>query len=375
MKTTADVIVVGGGITGNAIAYYMVKKGYSVIVLEGDDSIGHGGSSRNGGGVRQSGRDPRELPVAMYGIKNIWPTLSEETGVNVEYCQGGNLRLGKTEEHIKILQGLTDRAAAVGLQVDMIDGKQVREICPYFSEAVIGASWCPTDGHANPMKATLAYYKRARELGVQYISGDPVVKLGLYKGEIRKVYTQSGAVYEGSKVAVCAGLESRKIIDTVGVDLPMNPYVGEALVTEMQPKMFDIMIGTAMADFYGHQCEHGSFVFGSGSGLEPFSPPDSIRTTSLTMDAACRAIMGYIPALADAKIVRSWAGLMDMTPDHVAIVSAIDEIPGLYTISGTCGHAFGAGPGYAYCLAEIMDGKESPADISGLHYNRFKSNK
>ena len=94
-----DVIVVGSGSRRNFSGLLSgSKKGLSVLVLEGNESIGHGGSSRNGGGVRQSGRDPRELPFAMYGIKNIWPTLSEELGVNVEYHQGGNLRLGKTEK-------------------------------------------------------------------------------------------------------------------------------------------------------------------------------------------------------------------------------------------------------------------------------------
>ena len=78
MANTADVIIIGGGIIGNAIAYYLAKKGTDVIVLEGGDHIGNGGSSRNGGGVRQSGRDPRELPLVMYGIKNLWPSLSEE---------------------------------------------------------------------------------------------------------------------------------------------------------------------------------------------------------------------------------------------------------------------------------------------------------
>ena len=88
---------------------------------------GNGGSARNGGGVRQSGRDPRELPLAMYAVKNMWPVLSEELGINVEYHKEGNLRLGKTARHMEILQGLTDRATACGLDVKMIDGKEVRE--------------------------------------------------------------------------------------------------------------------------------------------------------------------------------------------------------------------------------------------------------
>ncbi|MDD5860045.1 MAG: FAD-dependent oxidoreductase, partial [Eubacteriales bacterium] len=146
---TGDVIVIGAGIIGSASAYYLAKRGYKVIVLEKSDIIGNGGSSRNGGGVRQSGRDPRELPIAMYGINNLWPTLSEELGYDVEYHKKGNLRLGKTEKHLETLKKLADKASACGLDVRMIGPKEVKEINPYLSDEVIGASWCPTDGHAN----------------------------------------------------------------------------------------------------------------------------------------------------------------------------------------------------------------------------------
>ena len=112
MSNCADVVIIGGGVIGCATAYYLAKSGSSVIVLEGSDHIGDGGSSRNGGGVRQSGRDPRELPLAMYGIRNLWPTLSEELEVDCEYHQDGNLRLGKNEKHAQILTGLADRAKA-----------------------------------------------------------------------------------------------------------------------------------------------------------------------------------------------------------------------------------------------------------------------
>ena len=102
MKTTADVIIVGGGIVGCATAWYLARRGIKdVMVLEGSDSIGHGASSRNGGGVRQSGRDVRELPIAMCAVEKFWPHLSEELGVETEYTQKGNLRLGKTDAHLK----------------------------------------------------------------------------------------------------------------------------------------------------------------------------------------------------------------------------------------------------------------------------------
>ena len=375
MKTTAEVIIVGGGVVGNAAAYYLAKRGVEVIVLEGSDSIGHGGSSRNGGGVRQSGRDVRELPYAIYGIKNMWPTLSEELGVDVEYVRKGNLRLGLNEDHIKILEGLTANAQGLGLDVTMVSAEEVKDICPHLSDQVVGASWCLTDGHANPMKTTLAYFKRARELGVTFISGAKVTAIKKIRGKARQVVVEDGTIFEGEHIILAAGYESRFVADSVGINIPMYPYFGSAIVTEAQPKMFDIMLGVATAEIYGHQCAHGSFVFGSGTGLEPTKKPDmdDLKLMSLEGSANCRGIMKYVPKLKDAKIVRTWGGWMDMTPDGVPVISPVEEVPGLIIACGMCGHGFGTAPAVGYMLSQMVVGEKTVCDLTPLRYDRFKS--
>ena len=376
MSNTADVIIVGGGVVGCAAAYYLAKSGNNnVIVLEASKSIGHGGSSRNGGGVRQSGRDVRELPYAMYGIKNIWPTLSEELGVDVEYTQKGNLRLGKTEEHMKKLQTLAENAQSVGLDVRMVDAKEVQEICPYLSKDIIGASWCPTDGHANPLTTTLGFYKRALDMGVRFFTNAPVKELRKIKGKVRQVILNDGTVFEGEQIILAAAYESRYIARTVGVDIPMTKLIDECLVTEMQPKMFDIMLGTAGADFYGHQTRHGSFVFGSDSGYEDVTDmedPSELPTNSYTLSASCRAIMGYVPALKDAKIVRSWCGWLDNAFDGVPFISKVDEAPGLILACGFTGHGFGTAPVVGLMISQMVAGEDTVVDLSALRYDRFK---
>lgn len=373
MSNTADVVIVGGGIIGCSIAYYLAKKDKSVIVLEGSDHIGNGGSSRNGGGVRQSGRDPRELPLVMYGIKYLWPTLSEELEVDCEYHQDGNLRLGKTEKHRQILEGLTERAVKCGLDVRMIDGDEVRKINPYLSEEVTCASWCPTDGHANPLTTTLGYYKMARKLGVRFITGEKAVELRKVKGKLRQVVTPNN-VYEGETIVVAAGYQSRELVSTVGIDIPMAQNMIECLVTEAEPHMFDQMLGTAEADFYGHQSKHGSFVFGGTSGFEGVAKDNGTPIcNSLTASCECRGIMKYFPALADAKIVRTWSGWVDQMVDGVPVLGFVSEVPGLVLAAGFCGHGFGIAPGAAYNIAELITTGSSPVDMSALRYDRFKA--
>lgn len=374
MSNNAEIIIIGGGIIGCATAYYLAKNGVKdVIVLEGSDFMGNGGSSRNGGGVRQSGRDVRELPLVMYGIKNLWPHLSEELEVDCEYHQDGNLRLGKTEAHKATLTKLADNARGVGLDVRMIDGDEVRQINPYLSHEVTCASWCPTDGHANPLTTTLGFYKMARQLGVRFITGEPVVSLGMVRGKIRKVVTPNNT-YEGEKVLVAAGLDSRPILTSVGIDIPMTNSLLEALVTEAEPHMFDQMLGTAEADFYGHQTKHGSFVFGGSSGLERYNKDNGTPVTnSKTAPCICRGIMKYFPDLAKAKIVRTWAGWMDASSDGVPSLGKVDEVPGLYVACAFNGHGFGIAPAAGEQLAKLMITGTTDILLDELRYDRYKA--
>lgn len=371
MIKAADVIVIGSGVIGCAAAYYMAKKGMSVLVLDQDESVGNGGSSRNGGGVRQSGRDPRELPLAIYGVENVWPTLSDELGVDVEYHKEGNLRLGKTETHKQILTGLTEKAVACGLNVRMIDAEEVRKINPYLSEEVTCASWCPTDGHANPLTTTLGFYKNARALGVVFHMGEKVVKLEKVHGKLRRVCTKT-TVYEADQVLVAAGYASRFLTQTVGIDVPMREELIEALVTEAEPKMFPQMLGTADADFYGHQTNHGSFVFGGATGMESTVLDNGTnRTSSLTAPCICRGIMKYVPKLADAKIVRTWAGYEDLSIDGIPVISKVEEVPGLLLACGFTGHGFGISPVVGQLLAQLAAGETPMLSLQEFRYDRF----
>ena len=375
-KKQGSIIIIGGGIMACATAYNLAKRGMKDIIVLEKKEIGNGGSNRNAGGVRQSARDVRELPLAMYAVSRIWPHLGEELETDVEYVQRGNLRLGKTEAHKKILEAHTAKSTKVGLDVRMIDGEEAREICPYMSEEVTSASWCPTDGHANPLKTTLGYYRMALRLGVTFITGVTVTGIRKAHGKARIVQTDDGD-YEGEKILLCAGWESRKIADTAGIELPIIPERNEVLMTEMEPEMFPVMLGTADSDFYGHQSKHGSFVMGGNSGIQQYySMPDGAHhpTGPLTAPKISRGIISYFPVLKNAKIVRSWAGYYDVCADKVPVIDQIPEVPGLYIAAGFSGHGFGISPAVALAMSElILDGSSHTIDISPLTYDRFRA--
>ena len=213
----------------------------------------------------------------------------------------------------------------------------------------------------------------ARRLGVRFVSGEMVLGLRMVKGKVRQVITPN-AIYEGESVLVAAGLASRKIINTVGIDVPMDSSLLECLVTEAEPKMFDQMLGTADADFYGHQSKHGSFVFGGSSGMEPYhKDTEAPITNSMTASCICRGIMKYFPDLADAKIVRTWAGWSDKSADGVPVLGSVEETPGLFLACAFTGHGFGIAPAVGEQLSKLIITGKTDVDISPLHYDRFKA--
>jgi len=374
IQNKADIVIIGSGVIGNAAAYYLSKAGKKVIVLEKEDNIGDGGSTRNGGGVRQSGRNPAELKLAMYAVENLWPNLSEELGEDVEYYQEGNLRLGKNKEHLEVLEEIVENGKKGGLDLGMISGKKAREINPHLSEEVIGASWCPTDGHANPLKVTLSYYKKARELGARFITGQKVESIKKVRGRARKVITENRSVFEGEKIILAAGYESRSIAQKIGIDIPMKQVLLEVLVTEPRPPMFYQMLGTAAADFYGHQSKHGSFVFGGTSGMDAYAVEDENNPTlSKTASSICRGIMKYFPVLKDLNIIRTWGGYIDDCTDHIPVISQVEEVPGLILACAFSGHGFGISPAVGLLLSEMALNKDTTLNIEPFRYDRFKT--
>lgn len=372
MTRTSDVIVIGGGVVGCSAAYYLSKAGLKVTVLERGE-IAIGASGRNGTGARQSGRDPRELPLAMFGVRNIWPTLGEELGEDIEYVQNGNIRMGKTERDLKLLEEFyyTNRDLGLGISL-LTDHKDIKELVPMVADDVQFATWCPTDGHANPMRTTLSLYKKARELGAQFIINIKVLKLEKVAGKIRRVYTDDG-VFEADRVILCAGFGSRKILRTVGLDIPMLPQFTEAFITEPLPHITEKYLCAAGVSFYAQQQLNGTFLVGGDINYELYDCvyPKEV-TFSYYAPQVARQFLEYMPTLAGAKIIRTWSGLLDMSCDDVATISPVEEVPGLYIGCGFSGHGFGIGPAAGYVLAQMAMDEEPAADVSALRYDRFR---
>lgn len=372
----ADMIVIGSGIVGSSTAYYAAKKGLSVIVLDKDGVIGNGASSRCGGGVRVSGRVEPEIPLAKYAVENIWPTLSEELEIDTEYHRSGNMRFAFTEEDLPKLAAIKEMNAGYGVNIELLTAEQARERCPYVGGTVTGAAWCDIDGSANPLKTTLGMYRAARKRGVQYVTGDAAVEIQVVRGKARRVITARGNIYEGEHIVLANGYGARALANTVGVDFPFRQKLIEMFVTEPTKPMFQFMVGAvgAAGGAYGHQTEHGSFLWGGDSGYEhhPIFEEDA-KCIQQTAPAISRGTMAFFPALAELKVIRTWAGWIDLCYDLYPVIGPVEEVPGLMVAAGYSAHGFCLGPVTGKILAEVAVGEMPCVDWKPLAYDRFKS--
>jgi sarcosine oxidase subunit beta len=368
MPQKADAVIIGGGVMGCAIAYNLAKEGLKSVVIEKSD-IGGEASGSNGGGVRQSARNLKEMPLAMESIQ-IYGRLHEELGMDVEYVRQGNLRLCTSDEELELMRQSIENQKNTGLELEMLDRKQVLEINPYVGEKVIGASFCPTDGHVNPFLVTFGFFKKAKSLGAQFYTHEAVREIRLQKGKVAAVVTDKNT-FETNLVVDAAGTAGRKVANMVGLDFPMRPLFSEAMITEPYPALFKQMIGHAKGLFYGRQTVHGPFFWGGFIGTEQFIYREGKPLFHYIGPAISRLVIDFFPVLKDVHVIRMWSGLIAQMSDGIPILGFAQEVPGFVFATGFSGHGFGLAPVIGRLISELIMDCTTSIPISDFCYGRF----
>jgi sarcosine oxidase subunit beta len=368
MLEKADIVIIGGGVMGCAIACNLAKEGLKPVVIEKSD-IGSEASGSNGGGVRQSARNLKEMPLAMESIR-MYGHLHEELDMDVEYVRGGNLRLCTSEEELETMRKSIESQKAVGLELKMLDRKQVLEINPHVGEKVIGASYCPTDGHVNPFLVTYGFFKKAKSLGARFYTHEEAKEIRLQKSRVTAVVTDKNT-FETDLVVDAAGIAGRKVANMVGLDLPMRPIFSEALITEAYPPLFKQMVGHAKGLFYGRQTVHGSFFWGGFVGTEQFIYREGKPLFHYIGPTISQMVIDFFPVLKDLNVIRMWSGLIAQMSDAIPVLGFTEEVPGFVFATGFSGHGFGLAPVIGRLISELILDCKSSIPINDFCYGRF----
>jgi sarcosine oxidase subunit beta len=368
----ADVVVVGGGISGLASAWALARAGLDVILVEryAPAAMASGWTLA---GVRQSGRHPAELPLAQAAIR-MWQTLDSELGGPTHYRQDGNLRLARSEAEVGIIERMVVEQRDLGLDLQLLRGGEIGAVCGAIAPSVLAASFCGTDGHADPDATIAAYVAAARRAGVTWHFGEQVLAIETAGGRVCGVVTDAGPI-AGKAVVVAAGVFGNALLNPLGLDVPLDIHMVTVLRSAPMQRVLRPVIGVANADCAGRQEVDGRFRVTNGAepwhGRMDDTPRPRVHPSAASVARTIATFGAVVPDFCNAGLEAMWAGLIDLTPDALPVIDAPAAIPGLVVTMGFSGHGFCLGPVTGQIVADLVQGRTPGMPIAAFRIGRF----
>ena len=359
----ADVLIIGGGGAGVSAALHLAKRGTKVVLLE-RGLIGGQASGVNHGGVRQQGRHPAEIPLAIRS-RRLWSNIQELCGTDVEFDPCGHLKLARNAEQEADLVRWNEMAKGYGLETTMFGRNAIRADYPYFGEAVIAGSLLAEDGSANPRLLAPALARMARAAGATLLENHKVEAI-----EAGFRVLANGQEFTAPILLNTAGFWGGEIAAQFGEPVPVESLNPNMLVTEPLPYFCSVNVGVVGGDVYLRQIPRGSVIIGGGHGENDPAMPWSRPLPEVTIAAAQLAIE-LVPMLAGAQIIRSWTGIDGKMPDAIPVIGRSSTTPGLFHAFGFSGHGFQLGPGIGAIMAELVVDGRTDIPLDAFRIERF----
>jgi glycine/D-amino acid oxidase-like deaminating enzyme len=413
----ADVVIIGGGIIGTSTALFLAQKGISVALCEKGHIAGEQ-SSRNWGWCRKMARDPREIPLIIESLR-LWERMNETVEAETGFRTCGIMYLGETAAELAELEAWLEHARQYQLDTRLIGGDEVAERLPGLAKKWAGALYTASDGKGEPQLAAPAIANAARRLGASIHTQCAARGIETAAGRVAAVITEKGRI-ACDTVVLAGGAWSRLFCGNLGVELPQLKVLGSVMRTEKLDGGPEI---SASGGLFGYRkrMDGGYTVstlgvrtidivpdsfrlaldympairlhwkklrFRAGSkfveewrmkrrwNLDEATPFEVVRTLDpaadpAVLDRARADIAQSFPAFRNVGIAETWGGMMDVMPDAIPVISAVDQLPGFFIATGFSGHGFGIGPGAGRLVADMVAGGPTIVDPTPFRLSRF----
>jgi len=359
--TGASVIVVGGGASGLSSAWWLAREGADVLVIE-RGLVGWEASGRNGGGCSH------HFSPLFAEEQRLWPQMDALLGYPTEF-QPHRIRIALTERQMRLYGRAAANAARQGFASDVLDAAVVRAAVPLAGDATVGGYHYRFGGHANPHRTVQAYAWAMQDLGGRLMQHTQVLGFEHRAGRITAVHTARGR-FGCDHVVLAAGPATARLARLLDVHVPMLPARAEMIVTEPLPLL--PLGGVDGNGLYGRQTLRGNLAYGGGphEWLADGDAPLPNAGTPLALHIAAR-LAELFPRAAHARVIRSWAGIVENTPDGRPVIERLSD-PANVVLVTLSSIGFGLSPATGHAVQQlVMHGACTFADLSSLSLRRF----
>ena len=382
MPTTADAVIIGGGVMGCSILFNLAARGLTNTVLLERDVLGSGSTGRSSGAVRMHYSNEVHARMAWQSLRifqNFNEIVGGPDGNGAGFVQTGYL-VFSGDDDVDAFRSNVAMQQSVGIQTSIISRDEAQEIAPqFYLDDCAAIAYEPLSGHADSSGTASAYAARARQLGASIRLQTPATSIEVSGGRVAAVKT-ANEVVETNTAIVATGPWSRRFLLQHGIDLPLEATRHEVIHLKRPLDLLPYHPGGGDIANMGYFRPEGTdlTLVGNGNSEQPVEDPEVFaqRPTQSFIQEVWSRIVRRIPVMEDAEFSTGYAGLYTSTPDSHPVMDKVDGIEGLYICTGFSGHGFKLSPMVGVLMAElVLDGQAKSIDISALRMSRFREGK
>ncbi|MCG8637178.1 MAG: FAD-binding oxidoreductase [Desulfobacterales bacterium] len=378
LKSSYDVVLIGGGLHSLATAYYLAKEhGITDVAIIEKNYIGYGGAGRNTAIVRANQRTQYNVPLYKEAL-DLWPVLTKELDYNLMFNNCGNLNLMHSEAAMKAARMTIATAQFHGVESHLIDAKEAKELVPALNISeditfpIHGAMFHPPGGVVRHDAVVWGLAKGAAKLGVEIHQQTEATGINTQNGKITSVVTDKGTINCKQCLVSAGGYSAALIHGFLGIKLPISVLTIQAMVTQPLKPILDHVVSSGAYHCYANQTLKGEIA--TGAHMDQWPNYTTLNTAHYIKHQA-EALSEFLPALRGLRFMRIWGGLADMTPDMAPIMDGNEQVEGFFMDCGWGYFGFKSCSAVGKYMAEFMATNRCPDMLKPFNLKRYQDHK